>query len=159
MDVLLADLDMDSVDFRPTFDASQEEPTVLPAKVRTHASSLGVHACQGCTSPPMSRVPEGLKTDGFWGGGIGKTDARSRILPGSEAIVWGESVNIADNRFSYFSEALVGEADESGRPSSGNPMTWHDPGDTPGTHASSLGVRARVRACVCVCTHGIRASV
>jgi hypothetical protein len=44
---------------------------------------------------------------------------------------------VGSRRFQHFSEALAGKADESGRPSSGNPMT----GMTPGTPL----------VCVCQC--------
>jgi hypothetical protein len=40
---------------------------------------------------------------------------------------------VENRKFSHFSEALVGKADESGRPSSGNPMSGMTPG-TPLTH-------------------------
>lgn len=38
-DMLLADMDAGAVDFVDTFDASQQEPAVLPAKVRAHTGA------------------------------------------------------------------------------------------------------------------------
>jgi hypothetical protein len=66
-----------------------------------------------------------VKTDGFWVGVIGKADELRRFFDKSDEKVLQSS----KSPILHFSEALVGKADESGRPSSGNPMT----GMTPGT--------------------------
>jgi hypothetical protein len=60
----------------------------------------------------MSRAPEGRKTDGFWGVASG-----NQTLGG---LLGGEKCE--SRRFSHFSEALLGKADESGRPLSGTPL-------------------------------------
>eukprot|EP00775_Hariotina_reticulata_P008929 gene8929-9106_t len=52
-DLLLADLEADTVDFAPTFDASQEEPLVLPAKV----PHLLVNGAQGIAVGIATKIP------------------------------------------------------------------------------------------------------
>eukprot|EP00879_Flechtneria_rotunda_P019071 GHRR01020023.1.p1 GENE.GHRR01020023.1~~GHRR01020023.1.p1 ORF type:complete len:257 (+),score=111.48 GHRR01020023.1:1855-2625(+) len=52
-DMLLADLEADTVDFAATFDASQEEPLVLPAKV----PHLLVNGTQGIAVGIATKIP------------------------------------------------------------------------------------------------------
>lgn len=52
-DMLLDDLDADTVDFAPTFDAAQDEPLVLPAKV----PNLLVNGTQGIAVGIATKIP------------------------------------------------------------------------------------------------------
>ncbi|GBF90404.1 DNA gyrase subunit A, partial [Raphidocelis subcapitata] len=92
--LLLDDLESDTVDWAPTFDASQDEPTVLPAKLPL----LLVNGTQGIAVGIATRIPPHSLTEvvealvALAGDPEITTDALMRHVPGPDFPTGGELV-------------------------------------------------------------------